>query len=187
LNFGNGQIADGVAQMFNKQRYKVLGQFIKSSAATREISRGHHGFSYNAVPWSVILSDLSSRTNPKDISVAIALPRHNPRHIEMGAMSYGASDLDVSTHVRSRLEEHGLLESFFLAPDSKGRRVKATALFYDEPDEPDAKSAFSLNNQSLGILNNGKLTITLVQSARTKVSTIIYFALQSPIMKESKT
>jgi hypothetical protein len=62
--------------------------------------------------------------------------------------------------------------------------VKATAWFQDEAD---ARSACSLNNRPLDILRKGILTVTLVQSAKTKVSTTVYFASKNRIDKESKT
>jgi hypothetical protein len=81
------------------------------------------------------------------------------------------------------LEKHGPLENFYLAPTMKGKRVKATAWFQDEFD---ARSACSLNNRQLGILGDGKLTVTLVQSAKIKISTTVYVASKSKIDKVSK-
>jgi formylmethanofuran dehydrogenase subunit E len=61
--------------------------------------------------------------------------------------------------------------------------VKATAWFQDEAD---ARSACSLNNRPLGILGDGKLTVTLVQSVKIKISTTVYIASKSKIDKVSK-
>ncbi|KAF2176024.1 hypothetical protein K469DRAFT_682817 [Zopfia rhizophila CBS 207.26] len=185
LNFGNGEIANRVAQKFNEGRYKCLGQPVKSSTGRRSPSRGGGGgFSYNPVAWTITLSDVPSDATSKDVEGAIILPHDKPRHVEMGSISYRASDAEVSVEVRSRLEEHGPLESFYLAPTSKGKRVKATAW---SQDEADARSACSLNKGQLDILRKGKLTVTLVQSAEIKVSTTVYFASKSRIDKESKT
>jgi hypothetical protein len=185
LNFGNGEIANRVAQKFNEGRYKPLGQSVKSSAGKRSPSRGGRGgFSYNPVAWTITLSDVPSDATSKDVEGAIGSPYDKPRHVELGPISYPASDPDVSVKVRSHLEEHGPLESFYLAPTSRGKRVKATAWFQDEAD---ARSACSLNNAPLDILKKGKLTVTLVQSAKIKVSTTVYFASKSRIDKESKT
>lgn len=184
VNFGSGEIADRVAQKFNEGRYKCLGQSVKSSTGRRSLSRGRRGgFSYNPVTWTITLSDVPSYATSKDVEGAIVSPHDKPRHIEMGSISYRASDAEVSVEVRSRLEEHGPLESFYLAPTSKGKRVKATAWFQDEAD---ARSACSLNNSSLDILKKGRLTVTLVQSAKIKVPTTVYFASKSRIDKESK-
>jgi len=120
----------------------------------------------------------------KDVEAAITLPYDKPRHVESGFISYVACDAEVSVEVRSRLEKHGPLENFYLAPTSKGKRVKATAWFEEEAD---ARMACSLNNMPLCILNGGKLTVTLVQSAKSKVSTSVYFASKSRIDRENKT
>lgn len=184
VNFGNGEIANRVAQKFNEGRYKCLGQSVKSSTGRRSPSRGGQGgFSHNPVAWTITLSNVPSDATSKDVEGAIISPHDKPRHIEMGSISYQASDAEVSVEIRSHLEEHGLLESFYLAPTSKGKRVKATARFQDEAD---ARSACSLNNRPLDILRKGKLTVTLVQSTKIKVSTTVYFSSKSRIDKESK-
>lgn len=181
LNFGYGDIANRVGQKFNEGRYKCLDQLVRSSTAKRSPGQG---FSYNPVPWAITLSDVPSSATSKDVERAIVSPQDKPRHVEMGSISYQASDAEVSVEVRSHLEEHGPLESFYLAPTCKGKRARATALFRDEAD---ARSACLLNNAPLDILKKGKLTVTLIQSAKVKVSTKVYFASKSRIDKESKT
>jgi hypothetical protein len=99
----------------------------------------------------------------------------------MGKINYSAADAEVSVEVRKRLEEYGRLTDFRLAPASKGKRLKATAWFHDEGD---ARSACSLNNKQLKILGNGKLTVTLIHTARFKVFTTVYTALGSKIDEE---
>jgi hypothetical protein len=184
VNFGNGDIADRVAQKFNEGRYKCLGQSVRSSTGTRSPSRGSRGgFSYNPVAWTIRLSDLPSDATFKDIERAIISPQDKPRHVELGVASYRASEAEVSVEVRSHLEKHGPLENFYLAPTLKGKRVKSTAWFQDEAD---ARSACSLNDRPLGILGDGKLTVTLVQSVKIKISTTVYAASKSRIDKESK-
>jgi hypothetical protein len=81
------------------------------------------------------------------------------------------------------LEKHGPVENFYLAPMLKGKRVKATAWFQDEAD---ARSAYWLNNRPLGILGDGKLTVTLVQSVKINISSTVYVASKSRIDKVSK-
>ena len=185
VNFGNGEIADRVAQKFNDGRYKCASQTVNSSTKKRSPSRGvQSGFSSNPVPWTIILSNVPGQVTRRDVENAIISPHDKPRHVEMGPVSYQASDPEVSIRVRAHLEEHGPLESFYLAPTSKGKRVKATAWFQDEAD---ARSACSLDNKPINILRNGKLTVTLVQSAKIKVPTTIYLASKTRVEKESKT
>ncbi|KIW10438.1 hypothetical protein PV08_11402 [Exophiala spinifera] len=185
LNFGNGEIANRVAQRFNEGTYTCLGQSVKSSAGKNsQDQRGGGGFPYNPVSWTIILSDVPNGTTVRDIQESITLRCDRPRHIEVGVLSYQASHAEVSVEVRSRLEEHGPLENFYLAPTSTGKRVKATAWFQDEAD---ARSACSLNNKPLTILGKGNVTVTLVQSAKIKVLTTIYLASKARIGTESIT
>ncbi|OAP61190.1 hypothetical protein AYL99_03391 [Fonsecaea erecta] len=184
LNFGNGEIANRVAQRFNQGTYTCLGQRVKSSAAKSSHSRrGRDYFSYNPVAWTITLSEVPSGTTSRDVQESIRPLQDKPRHVEVRD-SYRASDAEVSVEVRSHLEEHGPLESFYLAPPSKGKRVKASAWFRDEAD---ARSACSLNGRQLDILGQGKLTVTLVQSAKISVLTTVYLALKPRIDKESIT
>jgi hypothetical protein len=96
----------------------------------------------------------------------------------MGKPSHSASAAEVGVQVRGYLEEHGLLESFFVGPTSKGKREKATAWFQEEAD---ARAACSLNNKSLEILGTGRLTVTLVQSVKIKIPVAVYRASKSRI------
>jgi hypothetical protein len=187
VNFGNGDIANRVAQKFNEGRYKCLSQIVRSSIARRSPSQGSRGsrggYSYNPVAWTITLSDVPGDATSKDIEGAITSPHDNPRHIELGVVSYRGSEAEVSVEVRSHLEKHGPLENFYLAPTLKGKRVKATAWFQDEVD---ARSACSLNNRPLGILGDGQLTVTLVHSAKIKISTKVYVVSKSRIDKAGK-
>ncbi|TVY34991.1 ATP-dependent RNA helicase-like protein, partial [Lachnellula occidentalis] len=181
LNFGNGEIAKRVAQNFNKGKYKCLGQSVRSSAPSKTPDRRGRSGSHNSVPWTIILSDVPGYASSEDIETGM---KNLPRHIELGASSYDALDAEVSVVVRSQLEEHGPLELFHLAPSHEGKRVKATAWFIDEED---ARSACELNNGPLGILKKGRLTVTLVPSAKIKVSAPIYLALKTIIDEASMT
>jgi predicted RNA-binding Zn-ribbon protein involved in translation (DUF1610 family) len=104
----------------------------------------------------------------------------------MGTASYQASAAEISLEVRRLLEEHGPLENLYLIPLSKiqGKRVKASALFEDEAD---AKLACSLNNKAMGILGNGKLTVTLLHTAKIKVPNTVYHCWKSCIDERSRT
>ncbi|KAK5266905.1 hypothetical protein LTR99_006137 [Exophiala xenobiotica] len=184
LNFGNGKIAYTVAEKFNKGEYKCRGQSVKSSTAKQSQRRGRGALVHNPVAWTITLSDIPGYATQEDVKAAITSFHDAPRHIEMGPVSYSVSDAEVSVEVRTLLEKHGQLESFRLAPASEGKRVKVSAWFGEETD---ARSACSLNNQSLDILGKGKLTVVLVQSAKVKVRTTIYLAWKKRIDEEAKT
>ncbi|EHK97591.1 hypothetical protein M7I_6643 [Glarea lozoyensis 74030] len=157
---------------------------VKSSLAKLSPSRTRRRNHSNPVAWTIVLSDVPSDATPKDVEESIKSPYDKPRHIKLGPISYEASDAEVSVVVRSSLEKHGPLESFYLAPTNKGKRVKATALFADEAD---ARLARSLNNCPINILKKGKLTVAIIQSAKIKVSTAVYTATKGELDAESKT
>ena len=114
LNFGSGDIAKRVGQKFNSARYKVLGQNMTASDPKSSYSYGRRGASGNPVAWTVVLSGIPPQAKRVDIENAITVPYDNPRHIEMGLTSYQASEAEVSVDVRSKLEEYGAVENFFL-------------------------------------------------------------------------
>lgn len=189
LNFGNSSVANRVAGKFNTSHYKCLGQSVKSSTPNNSPGQRNRfvfsrsGVSRNPLAWTITLSGLPSNATAGKVEAAIGAPHDKPRHVEMGSVSYVASAAEVRVQVRSRLELYGPLESFHLAPESKGKRVKATACFQDEMD---AKLACALNNERLDILGKGKLTVTRIQSVKVKVSTAVYFALKSRIDEASR-
>jgi hypothetical protein len=130
------------------------------------------------------LSDVPSDASSKDVEEAIKSLYDKPRHVELGPTNYQAFNTEVSVVVKSYLEKHRPLESFYLASINKGKRIKATALFTDKAD---ARSVCSLNNRLLDILKKGKLTIIIIQSAKIKVSIVVYIATKSEIDIRSKT
>jgi hypothetical protein len=187
LEFGKHEIADSVAAKFNTNVYTCLGLPVKASAITMTSGRNRavylrSGPSQKSLAWTLCLSGLPSKATARDVNAAFARPSDRPQHVELTPASHTASEAEVSVHVRSRLGEHGALESFRLAPESKGKRVKATAWFQDESD---AQLACSLNNKRLDILGGGKLTVTRIKSFKIKVSTAIYLALKSRIDQQS--
>ena len=181
MNFGKQEIATRVAKKFNEGKYKCQNHVVTSSAPSSKGFR-QRGAKPNPMAWTIILSDVPATIASKDIEQCFQNQYDKPRHIEMGHVSYEASAAEVSVAVRSSLEEHGPLKSFYLVPHSIGKRFKATAWFQDELD---AKSACSLNNKPFQFLNNGKLSVTLVQSAKFKISTAIYLALKPRIDTEN--
>ncbi|KAL1600646.1 hypothetical protein SLS60_007034 [Paraconiothyrium brasiliense] len=181
LNIVTGNNPNVIAERFKKGEYKILGQAVKATAE-KATAHGLHKY-YNPVARTVILSDVPGEAKFKDIGSAIRRQTDKPAHIEMGKPSYVASDAEVSVDVRSRLEQHGPLESFYMPSTHYGKRVKAIALFRDEAD---ARSSCSLNNTQIHMLGKGKVTVTLIQGVKCKVSTTIYTASRSRVDQESQ-
>jgi hypothetical protein len=182
LNFGDGSIAERVAQKFNDGRYKCLNQAIKSSSPKwSSVRRGGIQSFHHPVAWSITLSGVPGDATEADMREGMDFSLEKPSHVEMGRLNYLASAKNVGKKVRSQLERHGRLTDFYLAPTSKGKRVKAVAWF---DNEADARSASSLDNTRLDSLGSGKLTISMIQSVKFKVSTATYRILKSSIERE---
>jgi hypothetical protein len=183
LNFGSGDIARRVSHKFNQSKYTVLQQPVKASepkhsdSSARWIGRNNH------VAWTIVLSNVPGHAQAEDIEHAITAPHDEPRHIEMGRPSHDASEPDVAMYVRKKLEEQGTLESFFLSPVSRGKRCKVMAWFQDESS---ARAACVLHDKALPILKRGKLTVTLIESAKVKILTSIFSALRNTIEHEAQ-
>ncbi|KAL8804073.1 MAG: hypothetical protein Q9182_002786 [Xanthomendoza sp. 2 TL-2023] len=173
------EIAERVAKKFNNGSYKCLGHLIKCSAPTNSEFSGNR--SSNRVPWTIVLSSVPGRATYGDVIDSIISVYDGPRHVELGAVSYHASEPEISIAVRSCLEKHGPLESFTLIPTPQGKRAKATASFQDEAD---ARAAAMLDNTELSLLGRGKLTVTLIQSVKIKVPTQVYFVSKSMIQEK---
>lgn len=181
LNFKNGESAHRVSRRFNDSTYRCLGQAVKSSPPKR--SGNWRSVSHNSVAWTVTLSGVPGQMTCEDLQDTITSAMDKPKHVEMGAISHTASEAEVSVVVRSRLEEYGPLESFFFVSATEGKRAKVTAQFQDELE---ARSACSLNNTTLGILGKGKITVTMVQSAKIKVLSRVYSILRPTIEEKMK-
>ncbi|KAF2196783.1 hypothetical protein GQ43DRAFT_425899 [Delitschia confertaspora ATCC 74209] len=189
LNFGRVDIAKRVSEKFNQGRYICLGQDAIASAPKSNSGQGGQIIhaETNPAAWTVVLilsSDVARNATSKDVEKAITAQEDKPRHIELGKVSYIAKDHKVGMEVRRLLERHGPLESFYLSVTSKGKRVKATALFQDEAD---ARSACSLNNRSLDILGGLKLNVAIVFSVKAKTPTAIFRVLRERLDEESRT
>lgn len=181
LNFRNGSTAHRVAKKFNDGSYKCLGHLVTCSAPTHSTSRTR---SYkNLVLWTIVLSNVPYNATSKDVEESIVFMHDRPQHLEMGTVSYNASEPEVSVVVRSCLEKYGPLESYSLIPTVGKKRAKAAARFQDETD---ARSACALNNTTLGVLGKGKITVTLIQSVKFKVTTAVYSVSKSMIEEKMK-
>ncbi len=117
-----------------------------------------------------------------NIEGAIVSKADQPRHIEMSSVSYQASNADLEAEVRAHLEEHSHLESFYVSPTSKGKRMKMAAF---SQDEADAKSTCSLDSKRLDMLGGDKLTVALLRSAKVKVLMAVYVVWKSMLDEES--
>lgn len=169
MNFGREEIAARVANKFRSGRYKILGQSVSASEA-KLTSEGQ-------AAWTIILSNVPAHASRVDVQVDMTTSDF-PRNIEMGRANHEASDADMSVLLRDELEKRGQLESFHLAPQTSGKRSKATAWFHNDSD---ARAACSLNNTNYSILGKGKINVQLVYSVKAKLPTATYYALKDEI------
>lgn len=172
LNFGNGDIARKVTANFSAGIYKVLGQRV----GCEDPARG--GGARNPLAWTVRFSDIPESAGishvTRDIPAAL-----RPRHVELSAPSYDADLPLTNASIESLLLQVGPLERWVGSAETPGKRFKAKARFLNEADARQA--AKLLHNKPLPFNKNGKLTVQLVHSARLKVSTLIYNAVEHEI------
>lgn len=182
LNFGKSDIALRVAKKFNDGSYMCLGHLVKSSPPKK--SKPRIRSSSSPVAWTILLSNVPGNATPEDVKESITSMNDRPRHVELGTVSYYASELEVSVAIRSCLEKHGPLESFQLMPSLGRKRGSATVRYQDEAD---ARSASELNNSRIKVLGNGKVTVALIQSVKVKVTTAVYSVSESLLERHLKT
>lgn len=179
LNFGNGEIRDRVCKKFKDGTYQVLGQQVSCSTSNANPNFGRGGHVFNAVAWTLCLTEVPGAASEGDITKAIHSQSDKPRHIELGLATYEVDAESCSAMIQSLFTAIGLLEYWELTPDTTGKRMKAGARFQDEDDARNAVQ--KLNNTELPFSKKAKLTVQLVHSAKFKVSTAIYDAVESQI------
>jgi hypothetical protein len=169
LSFGTEKVARKVHERFNAGVYKVSGFAVKASAPTGQGNR------WNPLAWTVMLTDLPGVTTEQDIYQSIQ-EFNKPRNIEMGKPSYDVDTDLAATIVKSMLLQLGPLEWWAVSTNSKGKRIKAQARFYDESHARQAVS--SLDNTPLSFSETTRLTVRLMTSAKFKISARIYGVLR---------
>jgi IBR domain, a half RING-finger domain len=105
-----------------------------------------------------------------------------PRHIELAGLGSCYDPMTTSGFIKSLLTNIGPVE-FEMNSHSHAKRVKAVARFEEEFDAREAVR--SLGDRRQDFLNKGKLTVQLVSSAKFKVSTTIYDALEEQLSAQS--
>lgn len=172
LNFGSDDVAGTVAGRFSSGIYKVLGQKLPCHGPSR--SAGVR----NPLTWTVRLSDLPSLARNSNVVRDIPI-KMRPRHIELSEPTF-VTDTDMAnTMIESLLLQAGPLERWETSPETNGKRFKANARFVDEADARQAVKMF--HDTPLPFNRNGKLTVQLVHSARLKVSSSVYDAVEDDI------
>jgi len=180
LNFGNGDIAKRVFDKFSSNVYRVLNQTVHCNSPTR----GEGGWK-NPHAWTLMLTGLPANTVEEDIRSAISSPHDSPRNIELGEPSYDMDGELASATVMSLLSQAGPIEWGQANTELEGKRAKAVARFYEELDAREA--ARSLHDKPLPFCKSMKLTTQLVSTAKFKVATNIFSAVQSRIRTASQT
>ncbi|KAH7123240.1 hypothetical protein B0J13DRAFT_151848 [Dactylonectria estremocensis] len=178
LTFGSKPIADQAFHKFSTGKSKVLGSKV---TANRPIAQQHD--QQGGKTWLVKLTGLPEITEEDNITQAIPTSCR-PRQIEMGELNY-ITDMEVdSTLIMSMLYEFGPLERWQVSNSSQGKRVKAHAVFFEEPHARDAAS--SLDRRPLPFCQAGKLFAQLITTVRFKVSTRVYEVVKNRIELQKK-
>lgn len=173
LNFGNGEIATRVSKKFKDKTYTIMGQSPVCGEPSRGLGR------HNLTAWTICLTEVPSEATEATITNSIRYQGDRPRNIELGKPSYSAEVDTCSSMVQSLFTGVGPLEWWEFTPDASGKRLRAQGRFQNEEDAREA--AQTLNNSALPFNPPAKLTVQLVHSAKFKVSTLIYEAVQHQI------
>ncbi|TFB03786.1 ATP-dependent RNA helicase [Trichoderma ghanense] len=188
LNFGNGDTAKRVSELFSKGTYRILDQKVATGPAT-EAQPAFHSYarspSRDRVNWTVMLTEVPAAAERKDILQAIPLERNRPRHVEIGPPTYSTDAEQASAMIRSLLTNIGALEYFEVTLETNARRVKATARFLDESDA--RRAATELDKKELPFHRKARLTVQMVYSAKFKAGTNIYDAVYPRILAQQTT
>ncbi|KAL6786485.1 hypothetical protein J3E68DRAFT_215692 [Trichoderma sp. SZMC 28012] len=139
--------------------YKVLG-----SRVNAHVQQSPEG-------WVVKLAGLSGTVSEQDIVKTIPVSER-PQKVELGEPDYVAdSELDT-TIIQSMLMGFGPLERWEVPNNSKAKRFNAYGIFFDESPARDAAS--SLNKKPLSFSKTTQLSVSVVASAKFKISAKIY-------------
>ncbi|KAF7894659.1 uncharacterized protein EAF01_010109 [Botrytis porri] len=179
LHFGSESVAEKVFARFDSKSYKVLGQPVKCHSPSRRVTSR-----FDPLAWTLMLTNLPAKTAEKDITSAIKLPHHMPRKIEIGEVNYDVEGEEASAIVMSLLLGVGPIEWSQISTELEGKRAKAVARYYEESD---ARAAvISLQDMPLPFCETLTLTIQLISTAKFKVASSIFNAVQSRIRTVSQ-
>lgn len=174
LNFGIGDIAKKVGSKFSAGIYTVLNQRVQCDRPTRGTGNRYR----NPLAWTIRLSNVPVLARKehitKDIPAALV-----PLHVELSTASYNVDLPTANTLIESLLLKAGPLERWEGSPEVFGKRFKAKARFLNDADARQAVKLF--HNEPLSFYKNGKLTVQLVHSARLKIPTRVYNAVEQEI------
>ncbi|CAD6441535.1 58b70620-cdf0-46e4-89e1-1cdae8c87a01 [Sclerotinia trifoliorum] len=178
LYFGNEDIAKRVSTKFKSKIYNVLGQTtICNSPIASEGQR-------NTLTWTLLLPMLPATITEKDITSAITSRQDKPLSVKLSALSYEVEGEEASAIVMSLLFQTGQIEWSQIGTEVEGNKAKGVARYYEESD---ARAAVAtLDNTPLPFSPALSLTVQLISSAKFKVSSSIFSAVQSRIRTASQ-
>ncbi|KAF1990598.1 hypothetical protein K402DRAFT_450943 [Aulographum hederae CBS 113979] len=174
FRFGTRGAATRVSETFNSARYECLGK-----AATASVP-----VATKCGCWSIWMSGVPLEVTVRDLEKSIAAVNDVPELTVVHGPSCPAAEAEVSVVVRSRLEVCGTLESFALVPSSERcDRSTVSVLFQDDGA---ARAAASLDGTPLHILEQGRLSVQLIQSTKAKMPKQVYRFLKYAIKENTK-
>ncbi|KAF7920237.1 uncharacterized protein EAE97_011578 [Botrytis byssoidea] len=179
LHFRSENVAEKVSERINSKSFKVLGQTIRSQPPT-----GRMASLLGPLTWTVMLPNLPAMTTQKDIPTYITLPHHIPQRIEIGEVNYDVEGEEASAIVMSLLLGVGPIEWSQISTELEGKRAKAVARYYEESDARAAVT--SLQDMPLPFCKALTLTVQLISTAKFKVASSIFNAIQSRIRTVSQ-
>ncbi|KAI1139282.1 hypothetical protein F5Y05DRAFT_381390 [Hypoxylon sp. FL0543] len=173
LNFGQDEIAERVRKKFEDGTYKILEQSVQCRKPTRGAELR------NPLAWTLCLTDIPASVTEADISRSIREQWDKPRNIEVGDPTYRGDPETCAATIKSLFTSIGNLEWWEFTPDTAGKRMKASARYFNEDDAMEA--ARTLNLSQLPFNKSAKLTVQVVHTAKFKVPVTIYDAVEFQI------
>ncbi|KAK4140960.1 uncharacterized protein C8A04DRAFT_39491 [Dichotomopilus funicola] len=175
LNYSEDRIAQRVYDKFNNGTYTINGATVKANPP--ESSKNQ----WNALVWTVMLTGVDGAVNRHTISKA--LPKSDtPKHIELAAPTYHMTTEQAIAAVESMLRQIGPVEWHRASSNSKGKRIKLQARFFDEAHAREAASV--LDNKPLPFSESARLTVRLATTTKVKVSARIYVAISEALASQ---
>ncbi|KAL7940938.1 hypothetical protein V8C42DRAFT_336270 [Trichoderma barbatum] len=162
LVFGAKGVAFKLQREAKSGNYKVLGSRVMIYS---------QGFQQGMGGWVVKLAGLGGTVTEQDIVKNIP-ESERPLKIELGEPDYVADSEFDTTIIKSMLMESGPLERWEVPSNPKAKRFNAYGIFLDESSARNAAS--SLNNKPLSFSTTTHLSVSVVASAKFKLSTKIY-------------
>ena len=178
VTFDNKDVANRVYGKFRRRVYKILDQAVSVDEPKYSRTDDPSVPSGNHRAWTVVLKDVPVDATYGDIERSLRSKNDRARYIVFARVNRACDPNDTYSSVASVLKKFGLVE-FGSKASRQDYRFEAVARFNSETGTKRALQ--TLHDTHQGCLNGGKLTMQLVSSAKFKIPTTVYDALETQL------